>query len=429
MSNNRKKTGGNLSPRAQALYMRRVEQLEQLQSGEITEVPAWLQKVAEKDAEHTTDVLENGVVHPGSVSFDDLDDIALAAHGFDGKVSADDLRERFGISKKVSLGVDFDLASYMRRARGKGRGKAKGGKGKGGGKKLPNPSDVDTVVTSYLKGVPDVGMQGNLVIAEFNAEFLDAHKANTFLSTYVKLVKKSHVLFVEECDFSGLQVIGQAAGYGYRASKANTRNQAVGFLVHPRFDIVQVKVCDAVGSVKGVPDLRPAYQLDLKDRTSGETFSVVVVHLKSMRGGPATTGPIRYQQCKVLANWLGSSFSGIVAGDFNCFLNNTQDTDPLVNAGFKLVYPNDTTSTQSMGGRLDGFFHMGLSHKLGAYQVRSIWKNKVFGRGFSDHSWIKTTMRLCGVTGANDSTCNVEDSKTGPYSDNPSDPAEVTPEE
>jgi hypothetical protein len=47
----------------------------------------------------------------------------------------------------------------------------------------------------------------------------------------------------------------------------------------------------------------------------------------------------------------------IVAGDFNDFIDkNTQVTAPLTAAGYLLVYPNDNTSTQSMGGRLDGFF-------------------------------------------------------------------------
>lgn len=419
-----------------AWYLRRVAQLEALETGELTEIPGWLQRIADKDAEHTADVLENGVTHPDAASFDELDDIALAAHGFDGKVSADDLLKRFGISKRVSLGKDFDLRSYLRANRGKknkgggkGGARGKGGSKSGGGKQLPSAQDVDTVVTSYLKGLTDVGMQGNLVYGEFNAEFLDATKANRYLATYVKMVKKVHVMFVEECDITGLAAIGKAAGYGYRASKANTRNQAVGFLVHPRFDILNVKVCDAVANVKGVPDLRPAYLLELKDRTSGEVVNVVVVHLKSMRGGPAQTGPIRYKQAQELVKWLGPDFKGIVAGDFNCFLNNTNDMDPLKNHGLKLVYPNDTTSTQSMGGRLDGFYVMGIKHKIGNYRVRSIWKNKIFGRGFSDHSFLMVTMRLCDVTGANDTTCSTGDDKTGPYSDSPSDPAEVTPEE
>ncbi len=45
------------------------------------------------------------------------------------------------------------------------------------------------------------------------------------------------------------------------------------------------------------------------------------------------------------------------AGDYNDFVDrNTQVTKPLVSAGYKLVNPNDNTTTQAMGGRLDGFF-------------------------------------------------------------------------
>src|SRR5207237_8777987 len=130
--------------------------------------------------------------------------------------------------------------------------------------------------------------------------------------------------------------------------------------------------------------LRPAYRLDLEDSATGMKFSAVVVHLKSMRGGPASTSPVRYQQCQIIQQVLGTD-PVIIAGDWNCFVNNTHDMDPLTTNGYKVVNPGDSTSTQKMGGRLDCFVTSNITVKLGRYQVRNFWKNQTIGRAFSDH--------------------------------------------
>ncbi|MBC7999963.1 MAG: hypothetical protein IAF58_18555 [Leptolyngbya sp.] len=409
-------------------YMKRVQQLTELETGERTEAPAWLKKIGDESRAHTENVLASKVEHPDpdEVDFDNLDLDALNALGFTGKVSSQDLMESLGVTRRIVLGKTFDPVLYARGRGRKGRrnrgnqggnqgnqgGKqgAQGGGKKpkgGGGRALPKPSDVDTVVSQYLTGLSDVGMEGDLVIGEFNMEFLDAAKVKLFQQTYEKIVKKFHIIGCVEVDSGGLQAIANAVPeYTAYTSVANTRNQAVGFLVHKRFKVLSVKSIDAVANVSGVPDLRPAYCLELEDLTSGAVFTVVVVHLKSMRGGPAQTGPVRYKQCQILANALGKDFSGIILGDFNTFLNNSPDYAPLINAGFKLLNPTSTAGTHSMKSRLDGYFFMSLPHKLGKYGNRQIWANQVFGRGFSDHSLLSALMLICGAKGETNPACD-----------------------
>ncbi len=449
-------------------YMRRVKQLEDLESGKLTEAPKWLKKIGDDSAAHTAKVLASKVEHPNQdeIDFDSLSPEDLEALGFDSKVSAEGLLKQFGISKRTSLGKVFDLDNLETlearggrgRNRGRGRnsnkgrrggnrgnqggnqgaaqpqGRSKKGGAKGktgggrGGKQLPNASDVETVVDSYLKGMPDQGTDGNIIFGEFNMEFLDAAKANAFLKSYVKIVKKFAVIGCIEVDSSGLQPIAAACGYTAYTSKANTRNQAVGFLVHPRLKVLKVYSIDAVASVSGVPDLRPAFCLDLEDTVSKMKFTVVVVHMKSMRGGEAQTGPVRYKQFDILAKALGKDFVGVILGDMNCKLPGTPDVKPLTNAGFKLLNPGSTAATQSMGSRIDGYFYLALPGKLGKYAVRAIFENKVFGRAFADHGVLSAEMRLCDVTGANDDSCSTKDSDTGDFGDNPSGDGKVDPQ-
>ena len=229
-------------------------------------------------------------------------------------------------------------------------------------------------------------------------------------------------------DISVLQPIAAACGYKAYTSVANTRNQAVGFLVHPRLKVLKQWSIDSVASVGGVPDLRPAFCLDLEDTVSGVKFTAVVVHMKSMRGGEAQTGPIRYKQFDLLVKGLGSDAEVVVMGDMNCKLPGTTDIKPLLTAGYKLLNPKSTVSTQSMGSRLDAYFWLALPGKLGKYAVRAIFENKVFGRGFSDHAVLSAEMRLCGVTGSNDGSCSTTDPTDGPFGDDPKDDGKVDPQ-
>lgn len=171
-----------------------------------------------------------------------------------------------------------------------------------------------------------------------------------------------------------------------------SRGQAVGFLVNPRLEVTKTTSIDPVADVHNIPDLRPAFRIDMRDTATGENMSAVVVHLKSMLGGPDSTAPIRAQQAQILANELGPSFKGIIAGDWNTFLDRTTDLNPLKAAGFQIANPADRSSTQSMGGRLDGFLTRGLSGNLSPETINPFFKNPLITRGLSDHALLSTTL-------------------------------------
>ncbi len=304
-----------------------------------TTVPAGqLAKLIEKSKAHTAHVIATRVEYPDPDAFDGLDLPQLKQHGFIGKVT-----------NRVGLG------SILQARGGKGKGKG------GGGKKLPNPQLVLAEVQRLLVNVPLVGNEGPAVLSELNFEFLEASKAKYFLDSYKEIIPRAHVHFCVEVAAAGLQALATAMpDYTAYTSAENTRGQAVGFLVHKRFKVLGQQSYDDVATVQGIPDLRPAFRLDLEDTVTGDKFSVVVVHLKSMRGGPATTAPVRYQQCVIIAKKLGKNFVGVVGGDWNTFLGKTTDCDPLTQAGFTLVDASDSRATHIMGGRLDGFFQLNV---------------------------------------------------------------------
>lgn len=267
-------------------------------------------------------------------------------------------------------------------------------------KKLPSPQLIHQVVMQYLTagkggGLQPVGKTGNLVFGELNGEFLNASKANYTIDSWAEITTRHHLMFVIETDGAGLNVIGKKVGYGHWCCKPNSRGQGVGFLAHPRLRKINGPIeIREVANVGGIPDLRPAYRIDFEDTVSGVKIVAVVIHDKSMIGGPAKTSPIRYEQNEEKVKALQGVSSVVIAGDFNCFLDNTRDTEPLVQAGYKLVYPNDHSSTQHMGGRLDGAFtnQMPTGVKLGRQQVRAFFKSKLIGRGFTDHGLLTWTV-------------------------------------
>ncbi len=355
-----------------------------------------LEQIIAKSKAYTSLVLRNKIIYPHPSELSSLSDIELSRQGF------------------------ISVANFLKVS-------AKRKRGGNHPRPLPDANTVATEVTRSMANMPMATNSGNLVLGEWNMEFLDSSKAKYFSKTYAQIVPRHHLLFCEEVDSNGLDTLAQAFGYTSYCSVANTRGQAVGFLVHPRLKVIgQPKSYDNLANVQGIPDLRPAFRLDLEDTVTGVKFSAVVVHLKSMRGGPSVTSKVRYQQMQYLASDLGSNFSGIISGDFNTFLDNTNDTSPLVNLGFKLVNPTDHTTTQSMGGRLDGFFHLGLTSALGRYQVRPFFKNPLITRGLSDHGLLTIEMRLCNVKGANDPDCNTPIKPGSPFSDNPTDAVEVS---
>jgi hypothetical protein len=297
---------------------------------------------------------------------------------------------------------DVDNFRGGRRGRGRqkqpqqGRGKQGGNKGggghSGGGRRpLPNPAMVHAEVARMLATVPVAGMTGNVQIGETNCEFMDRSKAVYFQDAYVELVTRFHVNFLAEVEAGGVSHLGKVTGYQAFTSVANTRNQAVGFLVHPRLKVIGGPTTyTSIANVQGVPDLRPAFRLDLEDTVSGEKFSVVVLHLKSMRGGPQVTANVRYRQFALLVQDLGPNFSGIVGGDLNYKIDDPscREGDPMINAGYKLVAPNDHSATQIMGSRIDGYFVKGLKSGIDYYKVVAYFLNPNLKRSFTDHGTV-----------------------------------------
>jgi hypothetical protein len=263
---------------------------------------------------------------------------------------------------------------------------------------LPDPSLAFREVIRELRGLEIAERNSRtLSLGAWNMEFLNSAKAEYFLDSYKEIVLRHHLLGVEEVNHPGLAAIGKACGYGYFISAPNSRGQAVGFLVHPRLRVASCIEYTEVARIYGIPDLRPALRLDLHDRTTDVRFSAVVVHLKSMCGGVQATSAVRHQQMIQLARCIGTVEEiAILLGDFNCFLGETNDTMPLVTDGYRLLNPWDRSATHHLGGRLDGLFSKNLppTVKLGSYNIRNFWRNKLIGCALSDHGLLTWKMVL-----------------------------------
>lgn len=317
-------------------------------------------RIADIDQEYTSFLKDNKPSYPNPDSYDAL--------------SPDDI---------VKLGFHHDEASNL--------GILEAFKGDKKPRPLPDARVVASEVGKVLQDMPLAQDTGDLKIGEWNMEFLTKDKANYFKDTYSQIVPRHHLMFVEEANDAGLKQIAQDNGYNYAISRENSRGQAVGFLVNPRLEVLKTTSIDSVADVHNIPDLRPALRIDLRDTATGDEFSAVVVHLKSMLGGPEATAPIRTQQAQILANELGPNFKGIIAGDWNTFLDKTAELNPLKTAGYQIANQSDTSSTQSMGGRLDGFVHRGLTGSLSTETINPFFKNPLITRGLSDHALLTTT--------------------------------------
>lgn len=257
---------------------------------------------------------------------------------------------------------------------------------------LPDAKVVASEVKNAVADMPLAGKTGPLIYGQWNMEFLTADKAQYFADTYKHVVPRHHLMFVQETDKGGLSRVAADNGYKFNISEANSRGQAVGFLVNERLKVTGEHSYNEVAKVHNIPDLRPAFRIDFTDTATGDKSSAVVVHLKSMRGGPEQTAAVRALQASILAKALGPDFKGVVAGDFNNFLDKAKDMDPLKKAGFKLLNPGDTSTTQSMGGRLDGFFVKGMEGFTDP-DVRPFFKNPKITRGLSDHALLTTQIK------------------------------------
>ncbi len=231
----------------------------------------------------------------------------------------------------------------------------------------------------------------------WNMEYMWQAKAKHFLDTYREIASRHHLFAVQEVTARGLDTIAQTCNYKSIVSHPNSRGQAVGFLVHPRFAVQHVYEYPQLLNVCGVPDLRPALQIDLLDCQTQSILSLVTLHLKSMRGGiPFTSHVRKIQLMKLIGALKNNNNPTIIAGDFNCFLDDDNETNCLVVDGYKLANPHNHSSTQCSGGRLDGLFHKNLPSglKLSSYNIRNFWHSSLVGRSLSDHgllTWKLTT--------------------------------------
>jgi hypothetical protein len=299
------------------------------------------------------------------------------------------------------------------KGKSKSKGKSKGGGGGGGGsgKRLPDPlvahKIFSTILGAHLKPVDGTG---NVKLLNWNAEFLNDTKVRYFKELYTNVATYGDFIGVEEATHDGLRAWGNLSGYEALCSEENSRGQAVGALVNTkRLKIRKTAVYNSL-KVLGINDLRPGYRVYLTDLVSGLNFSVIVLHLKSMRGGEVTSGKVRQLQCENLIKDIGvGKFGGkpalgnmkvfpffrntvlgrdvsdhaimywelltealaagsafidedgelvIIIGDMNSKLDTATDvTGTLEAANYLLVNKNSKIGTQSMGpSRLDGAF-------------------------------------------------------------------------
>lgn len=355
--------------------------------------PAHVQRLVKLSQEYTQRVNQNRIAYPDPDTLDFSDDSAgdfdfeVHPHGF--LTTPQSAKQSSGKNKGGKAG------------KGGNGVKATGGSGKG---KLPNPQTVYTEVQKYYHGKPLAGMTGNLVLGELNVEFGDSSKAKYFREAYVEILSHLHALAVEEVDAGWVSdvadYVSQATGLKYQGftSTANTRNQAVGIILHPRLKVLAGPIeYMQIATVQGIPDLRPAYRVDVQDTATGAKFSITVLHLKSMRGGPAATGAVRYKQLDILQKLLGANYSGFVVGDMNFIITDKKltDGDPLKNNGYTLFMPNDTTATQAMGSRIDAWFYKNLPNQFKFYQVRRFYANPLITRAFGDHAETEGQLVFC----------------------------------
>lgn len=272
--------------------------------------------------------------------------------------------------------------------------------------------------------LPDATLTGPLIMIEWNMEFLDETKARFFLDTYELILRKGHILAGSEVTLKGLKVIAKALSDIHRqlnnldastpdrfvayCGTENSRGQGVGAIIDThRFEVTKTYEIVAVKNVFGIQDLRAAFVIEGKDKTTGKKKRFVIEHLKSMRGGPDATAKVRKEQViRTIAGIGNGKASGqaqvkeiklynffknaligrdlsdhgisvvtfeddtnstadevltIITGDMNSKLDSATDvTDPFEQAGYYLAGKAGLVGTQQMGPSvLDGTFNDG----------------------------------------------------------------------
>jgi len=270
----------------------------------------------------------------------------------------------------------------------------------------PNPEEVSSYIarTPVAKQLPDWrwveralielmqgyrladDTSGNLVFGEFNLQFGDDRKARWFLGAYKQMFWRHHIMALEEVRPDAVQTICNALGYTGFCTQPNSRGQGVAVIFnHTRLELIgdPLEVMEITG-VQGIPQLRPAMVVQVRDKVTGREFGYGAVHLKSMLGGELETAPVRAEQIEKLATKLGPDWVGVLAGDWNFHMDRAAlEMAAMAKAGFVLV-GSGADSTQERGGRIDGFYSRGMG-TLVHNATKPLWKIKNVKRGFSDH--------------------------------------------
>jgi len=394
-----------------------------------------LDRLIQVEAAHSLEVRENQVVYPKREDILDLSTTDVVKLGFVGRGAtpeeAEELffrphrrgRNRRNKSNQNNRGGQKDdnrggsddkgRSDSGSTSKPQGAGKSKGGnKGgsKGGGKRLSDPLVAHKIFADILAAhIKPVDGTGNIQILNWNAEFLNPPKVAYFPELYTTVGTYGDLICVEETTHDGLRDWAALNGYLALCSEENSRGQGLGALVNPtRLKVRKVAVYNSL-KVLGINDLRPGYRIYLTDVVSGLNFSVIVLHLKSMRGGEVTASKVQSLQCENLIGEIGvGKFGGkpalgnmkvfpffknkvlrdvsdhaimywelqtaglangsafidedgeliIIIGDMNSKLDSaTAVTGTLEAANYLLVNKKSKVGTQSMGpSRLDGAF-------------------------------------------------------------------------
>lgn len=334
-----KKTGGIL-PISTRIAMGQVVRKDKLTEKEVA-------RINRTNEKHNAELLANRVTYPIGIDFGDISEEMAKSLGFRGK-SKDDVGDALG-----DLGLDLSHFSLGVSNRAK---KAKP-------KNLPDPKAVAGFIKQRLAPISVAGLKGSVRIFSQNFEFLTPDKVDYFKESYKEIFSRFHVITATEVSPDGVKSLCKLTGFEAFVSGDNTRGgQAVAVIYDPKRMKPKggKQIIDEVANVQGVNDLRPMLWCTLIDTVTGDEVNVGVNHLKSMRGGPQSTGIIRKQQAQAIVRGLPKGWDGVMGGDWNTRMNDgwhKVDLKPLIDAGFILVDEDvNKLPTHVMGGWLDGFY-------------------------------------------------------------------------
>ncbi len=310
----------------------------------------------------------------------------------------------------------------------------------------PTPEEIKESLLRIIGVRTPVTNDGPLVVCTFNGQHLKPDKVERLSPPLLELVKRAHIICVQETNADALRILAKKARYGINVSHRNNREQACGILFHPRvmwlghapiYHDYLMKVPD---HAEMAASLRPAIQRRVYDRATSLVIDIINLHAKSNVGGAEETRPIRRYQFEQLVEELKrqeatSPYAArvliaaaadadkleaevvaaaseakpvlpdfaamaalplgamILAGDFNAPLEKAETTEvvPLTEFGMLLQRMADdrwTHEWRGHGGQYDGFFVKGMGNtplKLWSPPISENRRDRAFYRDLSDH--------------------------------------------